>query len=112
MNEPTQEQWEKLLRWCGLHYYPDCECIRVKGICWGESEETYGKNGHWHFVLPPLDLNNLFLHAVPIAIKIIMANQECDEELASAILFKKWLQIGYDATALFWASDKVRESER
>ena len=47
-----QVNTQALAEWAGLHHYPDCECINGKGICWGESEDTYGKNGKWHFVLP------------------------------------------------------------
>ncbi len=64
-NMPTEAQVKEFWEKCGLHYYPDCECIRIKGICWGESEETHGINGHWHFTRPSIDLNNLFKYAVP-----------------------------------------------
>ncbi len=75
-----------------------------------------GTNGRWYYYehqggvnipVPPIDLNSLFEYAVPLAVKAIMADQECDEELAYAILFKKWQQIGYDALALFGALRKV-----
>ena len=37
------------------------------------------------------DLSLCFELLVPITIKAIIAEQECDVELAYAILFKKWL---------------------
>lgn len=47
-----EELNKKIAEFVGLSFYPNCECIRIKGICWGVSDETYGKNGNWHFVLP------------------------------------------------------------
>ena len=47
-----EELNKKIAEFVGLSFYPNCECIRIKGICWGVSDETYGENGHWHFVLP------------------------------------------------------------
>lgn len=105
--EPSQEQIKEFWEWCGLHYYPECECINGKGCCWGESEETYGKNGHWHFVFPYVDLNNLFEWAVP---KI--ANGKGRDVLD--ILLCDWVHsIKYNlndpALALFWAIYKVMD---
>ena len=69
MEEISKERIQKFWEGYGLHHYPDCECINGKGICWGLSSETYGKNGHWHFVLPPVtgyeSLAPLFEIAVP-----------------------------------------------
>lgn len=62
--KPTDEQIKEFWERCGLVYYPECECINGKGICWGMSSDTYGKDGKWHFTLPELDLNNLFKFAV------------------------------------------------
>ena len=53
MDKPTEAQWKELLEWCGfkgkLDYIKDA----------GERE------GRLVYVSPPLDLNNLFKHAVP-----------------------------------------------
>ena len=95
---PTQEQMKVVWEWCGFEYREG----------WVRPWVYPLSLNHLHGNMPKINLNNLFKYAVPIAIKIIMAEQECDEELAYAILFKKWLQIGYDALALFWALDKVR----
>ena len=43
---------KKLAEFARLQFFPECECIRVKGICWGEDERTHGVDGKWHFVLP------------------------------------------------------------
>ncbi len=65
--------------------------------------------------VPPVDLNNLFKCAVPKAIDVIMAKQECSSDVAYAILFKKWLQeLEFDMThpsnTLFKVLDKVKEA--
>ena len=66
-----------------------------------------GKYGEYWEIVPPIDLNSLFQYAVPRVINILMAEQECSEELAYDILFKKWGQIGHDADALFRAIFKA-----
>ena len=43
---------KKLAEFARLQFFPECECIRVKGICWGEDERTHGVDGKHHFVLP------------------------------------------------------------
>ena len=110
-NKPTEAQIKEFWEWCGLHYYPDCECIRVKGSCWGISEETYGENGHWHFVLPEIDLNNLFKYAVPKLDNLdsiqFVPKWNCQLGLSSGQLVDAF---GEDpALALFWALWEVKE---
>lgn len=58
---------KKLAEFAGLHFFPECECIRVKGICWGEDGRTYGVDGKHHFVLPRFtdSLNACFEHIEP-----------------------------------------------
>ena len=62
-----EELNKKIAEWAGFHFYPECECIRCKGICWGESEKTYGEDGQWHFVLPQFtrSLDACFQYIVP-----------------------------------------------
>lgn len=43
---------KRMAEFARLQFFPECECIRVKGICWGEDERTYGVDGKHHFVLP------------------------------------------------------------
>ena len=40
----------------------------------------------------PIDPNNLFRYAVPVAIDEIMKKEKCSSDFAYAILFKKWLE--------------------
>ena len=53
----------------------------------------------------PIDLNNLFKYAVPKYISILMGS--VSEQTAYEMLFYKWLQLGHDALALFWALKEV-----
>lgn len=88
MSEPTKEQQRKLWEKCGV--------VKIKrGWKFPNGDVLIDQD-------PVIDLNNLFKWAVPIAIKEIMVEQECDKELAFAILFKKWLHKGFDEVALFW----------
>ena len=114
MKQPTQEQIKRFWEWCGFkikrtyHDFYELESP-LKEQYWFGLPPCPIKN------YPPIDLNNLFLYAVPKVIDIIMAEQECSSDVAYAILFKKWLQEleldipNHDGT-LFWALDKVREA--
>ena len=100
MNQPTYKQIREFWEWCGF--------TNIRGereLCLYPEDKGTGRYNY----LPTIDLNSLFKWAVPVAIKAIMIESECDKELAYAILFKRWLQIGYDALALFWALWKVKE---
>ena len=105
--KPTDEQVKEFWERFGLHPYPECECIRTKGNCWGTSAETYGKNGRWHFVLPIIDLNNLFKYAEFKAVTCIGMAQKTSIDDARRWLFERWLdnmEKGLNCTdALFWA---------
>ena len=101
MKQPTQAQIKVLWKWCGLK----------EGTCgW-----LYDPDNRPDLpIFPSIDLNNLFKYAVPKAIDIIMAEQECSSNVAYAILFKKWeqeleLDIPNHEGTLFWVLDKVRE---
>ena len=62
--QPTQEQWEEVLKWCGFirlpvgkkHYHFE---RTIKVMDWQYPDGTF------HPFLPDLDLNNLFEFAVP-----------------------------------------------
>jgi len=124
MIEPTKEQAEWLWEKCGLHHYPNCECIRGKDICWGESEETYGENGHWHFVLPPTDLNNLFKYEPLTAMGYVIKTHTYKREAAGIMAQCSWVIIEKDREvivtwtakelkdALFWAICKILKEEK
>ena len=104
MNKPTDEQQAEFWERCGLS--------KRGGYWWYDS---HGK----HLTAdkpPPIDYNNLFRWAVPMAIDKIMAEQDCSSDLAYEILFKKWLQelvliIPDAALALFCAIWKVMEGK-
>ncbi len=110
MDKPIEARIKEFWEGYGVHHYPDCECIRVKGCCWGISEETYGKNGNWHFVLPPIDLNNLFKYAVPF----LMSSGDGGELYK---VLKQWIKAVVcgckdPALALFWALWQVKEQSK
>lgn len=102
--EPSEvkEFWEEygfLLEFDDAHYY-----------CYGHWRNP---KGDYIIELPPIDLNNLFLYAVPKAIDKIMAERECSSDVAYAILFKKWLSnleldMTHPADSLFRALQEVK----
>ena len=122
--EPTKEQvkefWAKVLQEC-VHDWdktliagvsPDIyacvckKCGRKFDFCHGKVF-AYGSS----YEFPPIDLNNLFKYAVPIAVERIA--EECKMDLVEAklLLFHEWFnrirQGLEDVLALFWALDKV-----
>ena len=108
-----QELNRKIAEWCGLHFYPECECIRNAGICWGVSAETYGKNGHWHFVLPHFtkSLDACFEYIVPklqktgtgYCIEFIYNATERDTKRFECVLLHEYLAVN----TYFAGSNKV-----
>jgi len=107
--EPTKEQTQWLWEQCGFTYLPykgDPFLGKIHDACWLTPNETEISPSNWSFKLPPIDPNNLFKYAVPLAIDKIMKQQECDSNLARQILFKHWLQKIEDGLpdedALFW----------
>lgn len=92
--ERTQELWER----CGLEFYQNDNRFWARTPSGGTIELL-------------VDLNNLFLYAVPVWIDKIMAEQECSSDFAYAVVFKRWLQelelnIPHAADALFEACYK------
>ncbi len=95
--EPTQEQVKEFWEWCGFRVTPHYKW------CVDPSNNYCGK-------YPPIDLNNLFLWAVPIAVERIAKEYKMDLVEAKHLLFHEWFNMirqGLeDAIALFWVLDK------
>ena len=106
MKEPTETEIREFWEGCGFWYDTNQTRGLVHDIGWRDPE-GHILGGCRIFYLPPLDLKSLFEFAVPVAIAKIMEQQDCDLELATHILFKKWLQhmeFTHDfVNPLFWA---------
>ncbi len=108
MGKPTKEKQKKFWGWCGLTYLKDKDGT----LTWYDSEGNFVDFGY-----PDIDLNNLFLYAVPIAIKKLQEKNVWTELRALHYLLQAWeLEYTWRKTtledALFWALDKVKEVEK
>lgn len=94
MNQPTEEQIKEFWEWCGF-------TILLEGMCLYPRDK--GVSGRVK-PLPPIDLNSLFLYAIP-KIKSEFPNWKS--------VLHDWVEglsgNYYDALVLFWAVWKVKE---
>ncbi len=109
MNEPTQVQVREFWEGYGVEVEED--------VYHGDFPDQEGYETIVY--LPkPIDLNNLFKYAVPIAIEIIMTkifkNISLEKAREAFLMFwlKEWDRSEDPALALFWALDKVRKEVR
>lgn len=104
--EPTKAQQRELWEWCGFTFFRDQWWFGK----WGDAKHYYGKEP------PPIDLNSLFLYAVPIVIKSY-EDRGIHTAEAWRQLFAQWLNrmaedIGKDpVSALYWVLYKVMEAK-
>ncbi len=104
--EPTEEQIREFWEWCGF--------VHGSWQGWFEPKENGGR--YIGDDLPPVDLNNLFKYAVPIAIKKLQATPNYgvyfSRETAIRELFSRWIRNPYKvlenrALVLFWTIREV-----
>jgi len=108
MDKPTEAQIKEFWEWCGLVSRE----VTYQGKTWREWSNSDG--GFESRYTPPIDLNNLFKYAVPLAIEELRHYKRNTLSVRSARdrLFRKWL-CGYqegvlDEYALFWTIWKVK----
>lgn len=116
---PTEEQVKEFWEWCGFEHIPAkyCEsCKRWEGEYW--IKKGIGRRFHRPELLV-IDLNNLFVWAVPKAVKAIGDTSQRTDEEAMTLLFSLWLKEFWTPRttpisiedALFWAIYKVMEKK-
>lgn len=110
MKEPTEQEWQEVLEWCGFHK-----------LDMPQSPWLYGELGNYSwkdYSLPPRDLNSLFEYAVPRALEHIRTKMDVSLARARGVLFRLWLRYYEkyrefeDEDALFWAIKQVIDSVR
>jgi len=104
--KPTNEQTKEFWEWCGLIYKDE---VGYHGWYKG-----FGFEGsEWVADELPIDLNNLFLYAVPKVARWEMGNNK--DSLTYAVVCAKGQQFPGQAQdkdpalALFWALNKVKD---
>ncbi len=108
MAEPTKEQIERFWERCGIRYEVDQDVFKV--IFPDGEWYNFGANWEMGEIEPPIDLNNLFLSAVPKALKVIAEKGYCPPIMK---LFQLWYDelvtqagdssnVERAALALFW----------
>lgn len=115
MEEPTEGQWQELLEWCGFEeiQYMGTDNKPMPGcVHWVHP----GAVGGGCSTLPKIDLNNLFVFAVPKYIDEIKAGASANYTSNAYVrLFERWhnnlvfANWENPALALFWVIHKVIE---
>ncbi len=118
LTEPTKAQIKEFLEQCGFKFTPH---LSSKGNTYKTTEIMGYPDGFRHIVYkgesPPIDLNNLFKWAVPLAlIKIgTVMFENMSVERARGVLFRLWLRKldegMSDEDALFWTIWEVIHNE-
>ena len=110
--EPTEEQKNKVWKWCGLKYESyNTLAFPHQGGAWVDSLGN-SVDSENPFELPPIDLNNLFKYAVPRIqnlrwVKISFAGN-CELRIGYKAVFNQPVKSDIDpAVALFYVCEEV-----
>lgn len=112
MDKPTEAQREEFWEWCGFTTGPFAPQYSTPEE--PDPEYVYDPEGK-ECEFPPIDLNNLFKYAVPLAITKLMDKNVWTERRAIHYLFQAW-EIEYSNNkvfedALFWVLWQVKEEK-
>lgn len=107
VDRPTEEQIREFWEWCGFKFYPRGSHDKFHRL-----DAFLYPDGTWHTVTPLIDLNNLFMYAVP-KFKFEYGSDALLELLydwASSIATSDWND-ELPALTLFWALWEVKEGK-
>lgn len=117
VKQPTQEQQERLWKWCGFKYEDyNSPNFPHQGGCWIAPDGKpviFEENEHGFSRLPLVDLNNLFKHAVPKLRELGVMSIEFIQDLVIknnylvSVNHQPFENASSFALALFWAIYKA-----